>query len=273
MEPLTIFVLILVLLTLGAIAGFVAGLLGVGGGIVLVPAFYYLAQSQGYEGGQIMQICVATSLATILVTSVPSALTHYKKGAVDLKILKRWAPGIVIGATIAVWLAAEISSRMLTGIFGVLGLVVGTYLATSNPTWKIADQMPLGFWAKVWSSGVGFLSTLMGIGGGSFGMPIMSLHGIATHRAVATAAGFGFLIALPSVLGFLLTSPEGKDIPPYTVGYINIPIALIIVSMTIFTAPIGARTAHRTSPNRLRKIFAVFLILVAANMIFDAWRG
>lgn len=273
MELSILIPLILIVLILGAIAGFIAGLLGVGGGIVLVPAFYYLFQSQGYVGGQIMQICVATSLATIVVTSISSTYSHYKKGAVDFVILKNWAPGIVLGAIIGVLFVSGISSRMLTAIFGLLGFIVGVYFLSNSSKWKIADKMPIGSLAVLWSTAIGFLSTLMGIGGGGLGMPIMSLHGVTTHRSLATAAGFGLLIAVPSVIGFLLARPVGDTIPPYTIGFVNLPIAALVITMTVFTAPIGARTAHRTSPNRLRKIFAVFLILVAFNMVIGAWRG
>jgi uncharacterized membrane protein YfcA len=198
------------LAVIGAFAGVLAGLLGVGGGIVLVPAFFYAFQTLGYGGPQLMQICLATSLATIIVTSVRSVLSHHRKGAVEWAILRGWAPGIAVGA--------------------VLGVLVG-------------------------------------IGGGSFGVPLMSLYGIAIHRAVATAAGFGVTIALPSVIAFLFLSIDPAHRPPLTFGAVNLVAFAVVVAMTLVTAPLGVRLAHAMDPKPLKRVFAVFLTLVALNML------
>ncbi len=198
-----------------AVAGVLAGLLGVGGGIVLVPAFFYAFQTLGYDGPQLMQICLATSLATIIVTSVRSVLSHNKKGAVDWDILKTWAPGIVIGAILGVSVAANLSSTFLQGIFGVLGLVIGAYMGLGRSDWRLGPAMPTGGTRAVMSPILGFLSVLMGIGGGSFGVPLMTLYNVAIHRAVATAAGFGVTIAVPSVIGFLFVSIDPATSPAF----------------------------------------------------------
>jgi uncharacterized membrane protein YfcA len=261
------------LLLIGAFAGVMAGLLGVGGGIVLVPAFYYTFQSLGYDNAQLMQICVATSLATIIVTSIRSVLSHNKKGAVDWGILRGWAPGIVIGALFGVLIAARLQSSTLTIIFGCLGMSVGVYMAFGRKDWAIGDVMPAGPVRIVLSSAIGFLSTLMGIGGGSFAVPTMTLHRIPIHRAVATASGFGLAIALPSAIGFLFTTAPEAGRPPFTVGYVNIAAFLVVISMTVFTAPIGANLAHKLPVKTLKQVFAVFLILVAANMLREAIFG
>ncbi len=266
-------VLLAILLAVGGVAGVIAGLLGVGGGIVLVPAFFYTFTALGYGGGQIMQICVATSLATIVFTSIRSVQSHHKKGAVDWDILKGWAPGIVIGAVIGVLVAKELKSDTLTIIFGCLGLIVGLYMAFGKSSWKIADEMPGVGIRSVLSSLVGFLSVLMGIGGGSFGVPIMTLYGRPIHRAVATAAGFGLIIAIPSVIGFLLTGHDVDGKPPFTVGYVNLVAFVIVISMTLITAPWGAKLAHRMDPKPLKFAFAIFLMLVALNMLRKAAWG
>ena len=185
-------------------AGVLAGLLGVGGGIVLVPAFFYAFQTLGYGGSQLMQMCLATSLATIIVTSVRSVMSHNKKGAVDWEILRSWGIGIAFGAIIGVLAASSLRSTVLQGVFGILALVIGLYLGLGRSEWRLAEAMPKGGKRAALSPSVGFLSVLMGIGGGSFGVPLMTLHGVAVHRAVATAAGFGVIIAVPSVAGFLL---------------------------------------------------------------------
>lgn len=265
--------LLLVMLVIGGFAGIAAGLLGVGGGIILVPAFYYAFTSLGYDSPQIMQICVATSLATIIVTSVRSVLSHHKKGAVEWDILRQWAPGIAIGAILGVMIASGLKSISLMMIFGVLGLLVGIYMAFGRSEWRIAETMPTGLARSILSPILGFLSVLMGIGGGSFGVPMMSLYGRPIHRAVATAAGFGVLIAVPSVIGFLLAGSDLTDKPPFTIGLVNIVAFAVIVSMTLLTAPIGVRIAHAMDPKPLKRVFAVFIAVMAANMLRKALFG
>ncbi|MFO6463356.1 sulfite exporter TauE/SafE family protein [Jannaschia sp. KMU-145] len=257
------------LLAVGAFAGVLAGLLGVGGGIVLVPAFYYVFQVLGYDGANIMQVCVATSLATIVVTSWRSVKAHAAKGAVDWDVLRGWGPGIAIGAALGVMVATRLRSETLTAIFAVLALIVATYMALSKPHWRIAPEMPRGGRRYAYSPAVGFASVLMGIGGGSFGVPLMTLHGVPIHRAVATAAGFGMLIAVPAVILFLVLPADGV-LPPYTVGLVNLPAFVVIVAMTVLTAPLGAKLAHAMDPAPLKRAFAVFLFLVALNMLRKA---
>lgn len=260
----------LLLLAIGAFAGVISGLLGVGGGIVLVPAFFYAFTYLGYGGPQLMQICLATSLATIVVTSLRSVLAHHRRGAVDWGILRGWAPGIALGAVLGVLVAAGLRSTVLQAIFGVLGVSVGLYLAFGRAEWRLGQEMPRGPLRAAQSSVIGFLSVLMGIGGGSFGVPLMSLYGMSMHRAVATAAGFGVLIAVPSVVGFLLVSVDPAVRPPLTLGSVNLVAFLLTIAMTLITAPWGARLAHAMDARPLKRIFAVFLILVAGNMLRQA---
>jgi len=259
-----------ILLVIGALAGVIAGLLGVGGGIILVPAFYYTFVSLGYDSVMIMQICVATSLATIVFTSVRSVLGHNKKGAVDWDILRTWAPGIALGAVLGVLTARGMKSESLMIVFGVLGVIVGLYLAFGKRDWRLGDRMPGGVARAIASPVVGFLSVLMGIGGGSFGVPLMTLYGRPIHRAVATAAGFGVIIAVPSVLGFLASGWGVAGKPPLTVGLVNIPAFVIVVSMTLVTAPLGVRLAHAMDPKPLKRVFAAFILVMAANMLRKA---
>lgn len=255
------------LLAIGAFAGVLAGLLGVGGGIVLVPAFFYSFQVLGYEGPQLMQVCLATSLATIVVTSVRSVMSHNKKGAVDWDILRSWAPGIAIGAVVGVAVASNLRSDVLQGIFGVLAMIVGLYMGFGRSEWRLGSEMPKGARRAVMSPSVGFLSVLMGIGGGSFGVPLMSLHNVPIHRAVATAAGFGLVIAVPGVIGFLMLEVDPASRPPFTIGAVNLIAFAIIVAMTLVTAPWGVKLAHSLDPKPLKRVFAVFLVLVSINML------
>lgn len=260
----------LILLGIGAFAGILAGLLGVGGGIVLVPAFYYAFSGLGYDHEQLMQICLATSLATIIFTSLRSLSSHHKKGAVEWDILKTWSIGIVIGALLGVFIATGLRSETLLWVFGILGICIGIYMAFGKSEWVLAEAMPEGIKRAVISPVIGFLSVLMGIGGGSFGVPLMTLHSVPIHRAVATASGFGVIIAFPSGIGFLLANVAPENLPPYTLGYVNIPAFLIVISMTMFTAPLGAKLAHSLDPKPLKMVFAFFLVLVALNMLRQA---
>ncbi|CUI79350.1 sulfite exporter TauE/SafE family protein [Cognatishimia activa] len=258
------------LIVIGAFAGVLAGLLGVGGGIVLVPAFYYAFQTLGYDGPQLMQMCLGTSLATIVVTSVRSVLSHNKKGAVDWDILRSWGPGIAVGAAIGVTIAAQLRSETLVAVFGVLAIIVGVYMALGRSEWRLGEDMPKGGTRAVLSPLVGFLSVLMGIGGGSFGVPLMSLYGTPIHRAVATAAGFGLIIAVPGVIGFLLVQVDAAVRPVATIGAVNLIAFALIIAMTLMTAPIGVRLAHALDAKPLKRIFGGFLILVALNMLRKA---
>ena len=256
----------------GAFAGVLAGLLGVGGGIVLVPSFFYAFQTLGYDGPDLMQMCLATSLATIIVTSLRTVHSHSKKGAVDWDILRTWAPGIVMGAVLGMLIVAQLRSTTLQAIFGVLALSVGLYMGLGRSDWRLGQAMPYGLTRAALSPVMGFLSVLMGIGGGSFGVPLMSLFGVPIHRAVATAAGFGVLIAVPAVIGFCLVSMSAP-VPPFTVGAVNLIAFAVIIAMTLITAPWGVRLAHAMDPGPLKRVFAVFLVLVALNMLRKAAVG
>lgn len=261
------------MLAIGGVAGVIAGLLGVGGGIILVPAFFFAFSGLGYDTPVLMQVCLATSLATIVVTSIRSVEAHNRRGAVDWTILRGWALGIGAGAILGVVAATGLRSVVLMVIFGVLGVIVGLYLAFGRAEWRIGDAMPTGLTRAIQGPVLGFLSVLMGIGGGSFGVPLMSLYGVPIHRAVATAAGFGLVIAVPSVLGFLLASPPPQGLPPYTVGLVNLPAFAVIVAMTMLTTPLGVRLAHAMDPKPLKRVFAFFIMAMAMNMLRRALMG
>ncbi len=253
------------LLAIGAFAGVIAGLLGVGGGIVLVPAFFYAFGHLGYAGPQLMQVCLATSLATIVVTSVRSVLAHHRKGAVDWAVLRAWGAFIAAGALGGVLLAASLRSATLQAVFGILALAAGLYMAFGRDHWRLGPAMPGGVIRAGLGGALGFFSALMGIGGGTFGVPMMTLYSMPIHRAVATAAGFGLLIAVPAAAAFLFLAVENP--PPYTLGAVNLPAFAVIIAMTLITTPLGVRLAHAMDARPLKRAFAVFIILVALNML------
>ncbi|NEY89107.1 sulfite exporter TauE/SafE family protein [Tabrizicola oligotrophica] len=264
-DLVTLLPMAVVLVLIGAFAGVVGGLLGVGGGIVLVPAFFYAFQSLGLGGDHLMQVCVGTSLATIVVTSIRSVNGHSRRGAVDWEVLKRWGPGLVIGAALGVLVAAQVKSLVLQAVFGGLAGVAGLYMAFGREHWRLGAAMPGLAGAGILSSVVGFFSALMGIGGGTFGVPLMSLYSLPIHRAVGTASGFGILIAVPAVLGFLMMPL--RDAPPLSIGAVNLPAFAIVIGSTLVTTPWGVALAHRMDPRPLKRAFAVFLTLVALNML------
>ena len=260
--------MLLLLLAIGALAGVISGLLGVGGGIVLVPAFFYAFSALGYGSETLMRVCIATSLATIIVTSTRSALAHNKRGAVDWEILRGWAPGIAAGAVLGVIALSRLHTFALQLIFGSLALIVAFYLGLGRSQWRIGPTMPTGGLRAVLSVLLGLLSVLMGIGGGSFGVPLMSLYNTPIHRAVATASGLGVISAVPSVAVLLFTPVA--DALPYTLGAVNLPGLALVIAMTLLTAPFGVRLAHSMDAAPLKRVFAGFLAIVALNMLRKA---
>ncbi len=257
------------LVAIGLLAGFLAGLLGVGGGIVLVPAFFYAFTALGFGGAEVMQVCLATSLATIVVTSARSMQSHHAKGGVDFAILRAWAPGIAIGAVLGVLVAARLSSTALQIVFGVLGGGIGLYMAFGKKGWVLANALPLQGMAWVQSTALGVLSVLLGIGGGSLGVPTMTLQSVPIHRAVGTATGFGLAIAIPSTIAWAFVTIDDPALP-YSIGAISVPAFLIIIPLTFLMAPLGAKVAHGMDAGPLKKTFGVFLLLVALNMLREA---
>lgn len=264
----TLLPLIGLLMIAGALAGIAAGLLGVGGGIVNVPAFFFVFSALGFGSTQLMQVCVGTSLAAIVFTSLRSVSAHNAKGAVDWDLLRGWAPWIVAGAVLGVGAATRISSDALVVFFACFALVLSLYMLFGNKDWRLADQPPGVAGRAGYAGGIGFFSVLLGIGGGSFSVPILTLYSVPIHRAVATSAGFGGVIALPSAMGFMVVPIEAA--PPLTIGAVNLPALAIAVGMTMLTAPIGAKLAHRFAPQTLRYAFGGFAFLVALNMLRQA---
>jgi uncharacterized membrane protein YfcA len=259
------------LVAAGLFAGLIGGLFGVGGGIVIVPALYHGLGLAGVPEDARMHVAVATSLSTIVATSWRSLNAHRKSGAVDEALLKSWIPWIALGAVIGAALAGQISGQGLLIVFGVLALLVAANMAFGSDAWRIVGAMPTGA-ARVGTAGaVGLLSAMMGIGGGAFGVTIMTLCGRPIHQAVATASGFGAAIALPAALANMVTGWGAAGLPWGSLGYVNAPGFVILAMLTAITAPIGARLAHRLNRVLLKRLFAVFLALTALNLLSEAF--
>ncbi|WP_118136130.1 sulfite exporter TauE/SafE family protein [Oceanicella sp. SM1341] len=262
----TLSLLVLVAVS-GGLAGIISGLLGVGGGIILVPAFFHVFTTLGYHPDQLMQICVATSTGTIIFTSLRSVMAHHRRGAVSVELIRGWGPFIALGAVAGVFAAAALRSRELQLVFGCIGVSLGLYMAFGRRHWRLSDTLPGRALSGVYGATIGFLSALMGIGGGSFTVPLLTAYGVAPHRAVATSPGFGLLISVPAFATFLLTGWHVAGKPPFTYGYVNLPAVVLIVLTTMLTVPLGVRLAHRLTPAQLRVVFAVTLLLLAGNML------
>ena len=261
--------LALMLLAAGIVAGLLAGLLGVGGGIVVVPALYHGFSRLGVDPSVRMHVAVATSLATVAVTAFRSARSHHERGAVDTQILSAWIPAVVVGSALGTALVAAMGGRALTGIFATIALLVALHMAFGRERWRIADAPPSGLARLPLAAGVGFVSALMGLGGGTVGVPTLTLFGVEMRRAVATAAGLGSAIAIPGALGLALAGIGAPARPPGCIGYLNLFGFALIVPTTWLAAPVGARFAHAISPAALRRGFALALAIVAVRMMID----
>lgn len=265
-----IWILVLAMAATGAFAGLIAGLFGIGGGIVMVPAMFYAFQFLGYDDPRIMQVAVGTSLAVIIATSLRSVSAHAKRGAVDFVVLKAWAPWIVIGTLVGAVIAHLLPGNFLTGLFGAMAILLSAQFFFGRPDWRLADEMPGGPLRWGLGGGIGILSALMGIGGGVLGVTLMTLCGKSIHRAVATAAGFGVAIGLPGAIGFVVTG-WGQDAVPWSLGYVNLPGFALLAGSAFFVAPLGAKLAHALPERTLKRCFAVGLVVVGVMLVREAW--
>lgn len=258
------------LLATGAIAGVLAGLLGVGGGIVIVPVLFLLTGFLGFPAELAMPMAVGTSLATIIPTSISSALSHHKRGSMDVDLLKVWAPFVFVGAALGGVLASFVSGAFLTLLFGGIALVVAINLALPK-TIVVAENLPRGVVARTSvPTGIGVFSALMGIGGGTLSVPILTAFSYPVHRAIGTAAALGLVIAVPAVCGFIWAGWSVEGRPPLSFGFVNVPAAVLIFTMSVFTAPVGSRLAHAMDAGPLKRVFALFLFITSIRMLWQA---
>jgi len=261
--------LVPLLLLAGAVAGLLAGLLGVGGGIVIVPALYHIFGYLGIDDSVRMHLAVGTSLATIIPTSIRSVLAHRERGSFDKTLFMAWVPGIVVGVMLGTWLANLAEFSMLTLVFATVALLVSGYMALGNPAWKLADGLPANPGNSLIASVVGSISAMMGIGGGTLSVPILNAYGVPIHRSVGTAAGFGLVIAVPGTLGFIIGGWGNPALPDFSFGFVNWLGFVLIVPATVLMVPTGAKLAHSLSQTGLRRAFAVFLGFTALRMFYD----
>ncbi len=255
------------LLIAGAVAGTAAGLLGIGGGVIIVPVLSLVFAREGVDPEILIKVAVGTSLATIVVTAISSIWAHHRRGAVHWNLVRIMAPGVVSGSLIGAWIADLIPGSWLTLAFIIFMLGVSLQMAL-GPMGG-AHALP-GPWALRGASAVvGVISALMGIGGGALHVPYLSWHAIPVKQAIATAAALGLPLAVASTAGFIATGLDETALPPHSLGYINLPAFAGVVGASILFAPLGARLAHRLPDKLLKRTFAVFLFFLALRMAYD----
>ncbi len=256
------------LLAAGIGAGLLAGMLGVGGGIVIVPVLYHLFSLLGIPEDVRMHVAVGTSLATIIPTSISSARAHASRGAVDMDLLRALGPAVFFGTLMGAGLAGLLRGDVLSAVFAVVALAVAANMAFGMEGVALRDGLPQG-WRKLTIGGlIGGISAMMGIGGGSLTVPVLSACQYPIRKAVGTAAAVGLIIAVPGALGFIATGWGVDGLPPGSLGYVNLIGFALVVPTTMLAAPWGARLAHAVRPQLLRRAFAAFLCLTALRMIY-----
>lgn len=260
------FELLSVLLVLGAFVGVMAGLLGIGGGLIVVPALLYLLPWAGIPTELSMHMALATSLASIIVTSGSSALNHLKLGNVDIFVVKWLMPGVVIGGFVGANIAEWIPTQYLPRVFGVIVLVLALQMFRSIRV-TTTRAMPSSPVTMLYGTGIGVVSSLAGIGGGSLSVPFLNRHGVEMRKAIGSSSVCGCVIAIAGMTGFILHGYSVDSLPDYSVGYVYLPALLAIAGTSMLTTRIGARWATTLPTAKLKKIFALFLMFVALSML------
>lgn len=268
-DPMTLALLAVSLFATGCIAGTLAGLLGVGGGIVIVPVLFHIFTGFGIDEAVKMHLAVGTSLATIIPTSIVSARSHLKRGSVDKTLFKRWAPFILLGTLIGSALAVYVRGPVLTGVFAVVALIVAVHMAAAKEGFRLRDALPQGLAEKPIPTIIGGFSAMMGIGGGTLSVPTLTACNYPIRNAVGTSSAIGLIIAVPGTIAFIASGIDAPGRPPYSIGYMSLIGFALIVPATMLFAPIGARIAHTIKPRALRLAFAVFLGLTSLRMFYS----
>lgn len=258
------------MLATGCVAGVLAGLFGIGGGIVIVPVLEAALGFLGVDPAIRMHVAVGTSLATIIPTSISSARAHHQRKSVDLDIVKRWALFVLLGALLGAWIASLVHSRVLALIFATLALLVAAKMVLLPETRNLTQSVPRGPLVPLIPTAIGCFSSMMGIGGGTFSVMTLTLFNEPIHRAVGTAALFGLVISLPATIGFMATGWGDPRLPAGNLGYVSLLGFALIAPTTVLTAPIGAKIAHSLSQKRLSLLFGIFLLIVSLRLFYRA---
>ena len=261
--------LVLALAATGLAAGLLAGIFGVGGGAVIVPVMYQALTALGVPDDVTMHVSLGSSLAIIIPTSISSFRAHHARGAVDMAVVRSWLIAVPTGVALASFVTAKASGEALRAIFAGVVTLVAIRLIFNRPSWRLGADLPEGPLRFGVGIVIGALSTLMGVGGGVMTNTFMTLYGRPILQAVATAAAVGTLIAIPGTLGYIAAGWGVADLPPFSLGYVNLLAVAIVMPLSLLTAPLGVRIAHTASKRQLETSFGVFLVLIAARFLYS----
>jgi len=262
-------ILVLSLLACGVFAGLLAGLLGVGGGIVIVPMLYHVFTLYGVAPGVAMPLSVGTSLSTIVLTAWVSARNHHRKGGVDEGLVRRWFAPVLVGVGIGTLTAHFIPGSEMKTLFGALLILVSLHMIVSTRyDLSVFPELPARGVQMVLAVVVGMLSAMLGIGGGTLMVPILTLFSFPIHRSVSTASVFGLIISIPATFGYLYSGWGTPGLPLGSTGYVNWLAFASLVPATMLFAPLGVKLAYRLNVMQLKRVFAIFLLIVGIKMIW-----
>lgn len=267
--------LVVGLLAAGAVTGLLAGLFGVGGGAVAVPVLYELFRFMDVPEEVRMPLCIGTSLAIIIPTSLRSFYAHKARGAVDMTIIRKWAVPVVIGVVLGSLIARYAPADLFKIVFVVVAGVSAIRLLFGNDKWRIADDVPAGWIMRIYGLVIGVLSSLMGIGGGQLSNLFMTFYGRPIHQAVATSSGLGILISIPGTIGYMYAGwPRAAEFPdvtalqfPLAIGFVSLLGLVLFIPTSVLTAPIGVKLAHSWSKSKLEIAFGIFLLLICLRFL------
>lgn len=263
----------LAMLATGVVSGVMAGLLGIGGGAIIVPVLATALGLMGFDGDVVQHVAVGTSLAVIIPTGIASVRAHHKRGAVDMRVLKLWAPVIVVATLAGGLMARWYSGDVLRIVFGVMAIFIAANIVLPFQERLAGHLRNSALTHRIFAAIVGYVSALMGVGGGSLSVPTIAAFGATMHVAVGTGAAIGVFIALAGTLGFLISGWGVDGLPPLSLGYVNLIAFALIGVAAYLCAPLGAALAHRLQQRTLKRVFAVFLLIVGINMIWKAVAG
>lgn len=267
--------LALLLVAVGALSGFMAGVFGIGGGAILVPVFYECFRIAGVPLDVRMPLCIGTSLAVIIPTSIRSYRAHRARGAVDMEVLRKWLVPILIGVILGSLIARYAPERLFKIVFVAVAWSAAARLLLARESWKFGDDLPGGPLMKVYGFFVGLLSTLMGIGGGLFSNLLMTFYGRPIHQAVATSSALAVLISIPGAIGYIYAGwPAATRHPdvvalqlPFAIGYISLIGTLLVMPTSLLIAPLGVKVAHLLTKRKLEIAFGCYLLIVSSRFV------
>lgn len=250
----------------GLLAGFLSGLLGIGGGGILVPVLYEAFGVAGVSEDVRMHLTLGTTLAVIAPTVLRSFRAHNARGSVDLAVVKRMGPWIFLGVVVGSVIANYASSEALRWVWVIFGSALAIKMGLGRDDWKISNRLPASPRLEAIAFAIGVVSTLMGIGGATFMVPLLTLHGRPLLQAVGTATGIGIIIAVPGLIGYIVSGWGAAGLPPYSLGFVSLG-ALLIAPLAMYAAPFGVAMAHGISKRKLEIAFAVFIACVVARFL------